>query len=195
MLPFKEEGCLRGEGGIKMDYIMEAQEELVDIERIIEEYGDSLLRMCTLYLKDRQLAEDAVQETFIKVYEKYDTFNRTSQEKTWIMRIAINTCKNYMRSSWFKRVITGFDLETTSKEKIDVGLEKKEQQEVLIKEIMSMGVKYKEVILLYYYQEMSIREIAQILHIKEGTVKVRLQRARQQLSVQLKEVHIYERNL
>nr|WP_307992036.1 sigma-70 family RNA polymerase sigma factor [uncultured Niameybacter sp.] len=178
-----------------MDYIMEAQEELVDIERIIEEYGDSLLRMCTLYLKDRQLAEDAVQETFIKVYEKYDTFNRTSQEKTWIMRIAINTCKNYMRSSWFKRVITGFDLETTSKEKIDVGLEKKEQQEVLIKEIMSMGVKYKEVILLYYYQEMSIREIAQILHIKEGTVKVRLQRARQQLSVQLKEVHIYERNL
>lgn len=178
-----------------MDYIIEAQEELVDIERIIEEYGDSLLRMCTLYLKDRQLAEDAVQETFIKVYEKYDTFNGTSQEKTWIMRIAINTCKNYMRSSWFKRVRTGFDLETTSNGKIDVGLEKKEQQEVLIKEIMSMGVKYKEVILLYYYQEMSIREIAQTLHIKEGTVKVRLQRARQQLGVQLKEVHTYEGNL
>lgn len=178
-----------------MDYIMEAQEELVDIERIIQEYGDSLLRMCTLYLKDEQLAEDAVQETFIKVYEKYHTFNHTAEEKTWIMRIAINTCKNYMRGSWFKRVTTGFDLETISKERIDVGLEKREQQEELIKEIMSMGSKYKEVILLYYYQEMSIREIAQILHIKEGTVKVRLQRARQQLGVQLKEVNPYERNL
>lgn len=178
-----------------MDYIIEAQEELVDIERIIQEYGDSLLRMCTLYLKDKQLAEDAVQETFIKVYEKYHTFNHTSEEKTWIMRIAINTCKNYMRGSWFKRITTGFDLETISKERVDVGLEKKEQQEELVKEIIRLSPKYKEVILLYYYQEMSIREIAQILHIKEGTVKVRLQRARQQLGVQLKEVNPYERNL
>lgn len=178
-----------------MDYIIEAQEELVDIERIIQEYGDSLLRMCTLYLKDEQLAEDAVQETFIKVYEKYHTFNHTSEEKTWIMRIAINTCKNYMRGSWFKRITTGFDLETISKERVDVGLEKKEQQEELVKEIIRLSPKYKEVILLYYYQEMSIREIAQILHIKEGTVKVRLQRARQQLGVQLKEVNPYERNL
>lgn len=178
-----------------MDYIIEAQEELVDIERIIQEYGDSLLRMCTLYLKDEQLAEDAVQETFIKVYEKYHTFNHTSEEKTWIMRIAINTCKNYMKGSWFKRITTGFDLETISKERVDVGLEKKEQQEELVKEIIRLSPKYKEVILLYYYQEMSIREIAQILHIKEGTVKVRLQRARQQLGVQLKEVNPYERNL
>ena len=69
-----------------------------------------------------------------------------------------------------------------------------EQNEVL-NQISRLQYKYKEVILLYYYQEMSIREIAQILNIKEGTVKVRLQRARQQLSVQLKEVNPYEGNL
>lgn len=195
MLLSREERCLRSEGGIKMEYIIEAQQELVDMERIIEAYGDSLLRMCTLYLKDRQLAEDVVQETFIKVYEKYHTFNGTSEEKTWIMRIAINTCKNYMRTSWFKRVTTGFDLETISKERIDVNLEKKERQEKLIDEIRQLSPKYKEVILLYYYQEMSIREVAQTLHIKEGTVKVRLQRARQQLTIQLKEANPYARNL
>ncbi|MEG0325141.1 MAG: sigma factor, partial [Cellulosilyticaceae bacterium] len=75
-----------------MEYIIQTdQEAAVDIERIIYEYGDSLLRLCTIYLKDRQLAEDAVQETFIKVYQKYGTFNGGAQEKTWVMKIAMNT--------------------------------------------------------------------------------------------------------
>lgn len=172
-----------------MEYIIEEQEEIVDIERIIHEYGDSLFRMCTIYLKDKQLAEDAVQETFIKVYQKYHTFNHLSEEKTWLMRIAMNTCKNYIRTSWFKRVTTGIDLESISEERIDIGLEKKEEYKQLIQEVGKLSHKYKEVVLLYYYQEMSIGEIAQILNVKEGAVKVRLQRARQQLSVQLKEVN------
>lgn len=172
-----------------MEYIIaEHQEEIVDIERMIHDYGESLLRMCTIYLKDRQLAEDAVQETFIKVYQKYHTFNHTSEEKTWIMSIAINTCKNYMRTSWFKRVKTGLDLETTSIDKVDACFERREHQKQLLKEVEQLSYKYKEVILLYYYQEMSTKEIAQVLGIKEGTVRVRLQRARQELSVQLKEV-------
>ena len=90
-----------------------------------------------------------------------------------------------MRTSWFKRVKTGLDLETISKERIDQNFIERERQKQILSEIAELERKYKEVILLYYYQEMSTKEIASILHIKEGTVRVRLQRARQKLSVQL----------
>ena len=72
------------------------------MERLIIEYGDAVLRMCFLYLKDYHLAEDAAQETFIKAMKHYDSFNRKSSEKTWLTRIAINCCKNIMRMNWFR---------------------------------------------------------------------------------------------
>lgn len=59
------------------------------LERLMNEYGDAIFRMCYLYLKDYHLAEDAVQETFIKVMKAYNTFQHRSSEKTWIIRIAI----------------------------------------------------------------------------------------------------------
>ena len=58
------------------------------ISRLINQYGNSILRMCYMYLKDYQLAEDVTQETFLQVYEKYETFENRSSEKTWITRIA-----------------------------------------------------------------------------------------------------------
>ena len=171
-----------------MEMTMEMEEKnVVDLERMMNAYGDSLLRMCSIYLNDTTLAEDAVQETFIKVYEKYHTFNQASEEKTWIMRIAINVCKNYRRTSWFKRIKMGVDLETVSEEQLETHLLEKEKQQHILKEISGLDCKYKEVLLLYYYQEMSTKEIANILHIKEGTVRVRLQRARQRLGIQLEE--------
>ena len=60
------------------------------LERLMNDYGDALLRMCCLYLKDYQLAEDAVQETFIKAMKSYGTFKHQSSEKTWLIRIAVN---------------------------------------------------------------------------------------------------------
>ena len=72
------------------------------LERLMHEYGDGLLRTCYLYLKDYQLAEDAVQETFIKAMKSYELFEHKSSEKTWLMRIAINCCKNVMRTKWFR---------------------------------------------------------------------------------------------
>lgn len=160
----------------------------VDIERMINEYGDSLLRMCTLYVKDRYLAEDIMQETFIKVYRKYHLFNHDANEKTWITSIAINTCKNHMRGSWFNRVKTQIFLESTSSINIETELVQAERDRELLEKVMGLKVKYREVILLYYYQEMTVKDIAEILHIKEGTVRVRLQRAREQLGEQLQEV-------
>lgn len=72
------------------------------LERLMREYGDSVFRMCYLYLKDYYLAEDATQETFIKAMKSYDSFLHNSNEKIWLIRIAINSCKNIMRTKWFR---------------------------------------------------------------------------------------------
>ena len=72
------------------------------IERLMNEYGDAVFRMCCVYLKDYHLVEDAAQDTFIKAMYAWDSFRHQSSEKTWITRIAINCCKNMMRTNWFR---------------------------------------------------------------------------------------------
>ena len=74
------------------------------LERMMREYGTSLLRMCTLQLGDPSLAEDAVQDAFVKAYRQMSGFRGQSSERTWLMSIAINTCRDYLRSSWHRRV-------------------------------------------------------------------------------------------
>ncbi len=76
--------------------------------QLVETHGDSLLRMCCLYLNDRHLEEDAVQDTFVKAYRSLARFRGDCSEKTWLMRIAINTCKNYRRSPWHRWVDGAF---------------------------------------------------------------------------------------
>ena len=159
-----------------------AKKPIPDIKKLMEKYGASLLRMCFLYLKDTHLAEDAVQDTFIKVHKDYPKFKGESEEKTWIMRIAINVCKNYLRSSWWKRIDETVVLDNIPSINSDHTL----QDEALLLEIMKLSPKYKEVILLFYYQDMKICEIAEVLNIPEGTISVRLMRAREILKIKLK---------
>lgn len=154
------------------------------LTRLINQYGNSILRMCYIYLKDYQLAEDVTQETFLKVYENYKSFENRSSEKTWITRIAINQCKNCMRTRWFKHVRIDMISEITDNDNYDRILDKK----VISLEIMKLPQKYKEVILLYYYQELSVKEIAFILNQKETTILQRLRRAREYLKPRLQGV-------
>ena len=72
------------------------------LERWINEHQTPLLRVCYLYLRDRQLAEDAVQETFLKAYRAMDTFRGDADAKTWLTRIAVHTCLDMRRGSWFR---------------------------------------------------------------------------------------------
>ena len=134
------------------------------------------------YLKDIHIAEDALQDTFLKAYKKYDSYKKQASEKTWITSIAINVCKNYLRSSWFKRIITVDKIDDQFFNNSNLNSSILEQQEdELLQQIMKLSPKYKEVILLYYYQQFKISEIAVILKTKEATVAVRLNRARKKL--------------
>lgn len=163
-----------------------------ELNQFIKQNGDSLLRMSYLYLKDLQLAEDALQDTYIKVLKNINTYKGNSNIKTWITRILINTCKNYLRTAYFKRIIFGIPDGVN----LDYDLEQRfinnELEKQLIKEICNLKKEYKEVILLFYYQNFKISEIAQILKISESLVKSRLFRAKNKLNKNLKEVYFDE---
>lgn len=165
-----------------------AQNEKPDINRLIDSYSKSLMRICYIYLKDYHLAEDAVQETLTKAYLKYGTFKNQGSEKTWITKIAINICKNYLRKPLYKQLLNteyislayASDDEATSDYRDDDSI-------VLLNAVYSLLRIYKEVILLYYYKDLKTAEIAEILKEKEGTISVRLKRARELLKDMLKE--------
>ena len=155
---------------------------------LMEKYADSVLRMCYLYLKDYHLAEDVTQETFIRVMRNYDKFRRGSSIKTWIIQIAINLCKNQMKTWWYKRQNFNDVPEISYDESYDGFMDRQE----LFNKINKLSPKHKEIILLYYYQEMSLSEIAEVLKLKLSAVKVRLFRAREQLKLNFMEGEQYE---
>ena len=149
--------------------------------RLLDDWGDRLLRLCTLYLKDVHLAEDAVQETLLKAWRKADTFRGGGSETTWVTRIAINVCKSYLRSPWKRRRAPVEELDTLFSDTGDPQVD-----DTLPRAIMALSRPYREVIILYYYQELKAREVADILHVDVSTVTARLSRARKQLPEALK---------
>jgi RNA polymerase sigma-70 factor, ECF subfamily len=157
-----------------------------EIQRLMDDYGDDVLRTSYMYLKDLQNAEDAFQEVFIRVFNKLESFKGESSEKTWVIRITINVCKDMLRSSWLKRVL----LTDKLKEKntiigIDNKIIKEEENKILFEEVMSLSYRFKEVIILYYYHNYNTIEISRILNVAEGTVRSRLHRAREILKMKL----------
>ena len=78
--------------------------ESTEMERLVDVYGTGMLRMCCMYLGDVHLAQDAVQDAFIKIYRAWRPIENPSAEKAWVMRITVNVCKDYLRSAWKRKV-------------------------------------------------------------------------------------------
>ena len=151
------------------------------IEALIDQHGDGILRLCLLYLGDRQLAEDAFQETFLKAWQHQDTFRGDSSERTWLTRIALNTCRSMLRRGWFRLLRRTQDIETL----LDVSAPEAAQDCDLTREVCALPGKYREVILMHYYENLTTREMAEILHIPAGTISTRLRAAKKLLRIQL----------
>lgn len=156
-----------------------------DIENLIRQYGNDVLRTAYLYVKDIHTAEDIFQDVFIKVNQKLSTFEGNSCIKTWIIRITINTCKDYLKSSWNRRVIPMMEYQEDS---IAVTsdydeVENKDTMELIKKTVLSLPAKYKDIVICVYFQDMTLTEAAEALNIAEGTAKSRLSRARQKLKI------------
>ena len=150
--------------------------------QLIEEYGNKLLRTCYLILNDREEAEDVVQETFIKVFNKIDTFKEKSGLYTWIYAIALNLSRDRMRT---KQDMLELKDEWIGIDDVESHVEINIDRELLRKEIFEMNSLYREVLVLFYYEELSIKEISNLLNEKEGTIKSKLSRGRNMLKESL----------
>lgn len=140
------------------------------------QYGEMLFKISMVYLGNREDAEEAMQEVFYKLLYKSPQFQDREHEKAWLIRTTVNYCKDMLRNVWRRRVVKMEDIEHYYDNTSDIDL---------MKEILSLPPKYKTVIHLYYYEDYSVKEIADILKIKESAVKMRLQRGRQLLRLEL----------
>lgn len=145
------------------------------LEEWITQYGDAILRTCFIYLSDAAQAEDAMQDTFLKAWKGMAQFESRNgcSEKTWLMHIAINTCRDYRRSRWFRFVDRTQALEEMPESLVSVTPE----DQSLFHDIMQLPDKEKQVILLYYYQEMTLQEVADALQMHRSAIYRRLQKA------------------
>lgn len=144
---------------------------------LVEAYQEPVRRMCVLWLRDASLAEDAAQETFLKAYRALPSFRGGCSEKTWLMRIAVNVCRNMLRTGWFRNVDRRTALETLPEPAVPFS----ERDDTVVRLISELPQKEREVILLYFYQDMSMREIAETLHIAVSNVSRRLNAAKEAL--------------
>lgn len=147
------------------------------IERMVKEWQTPLLRLCFIRLHDQALAEDAVQETFIKAFRGWGQFRGQSSEKTWLTRIAVNTCKDMERGAWFRHT----DRRVTPEMLPEAILQPTETNLDLTLAVMNLPKKYREAIMLYYYQDMDVREIGTVLGIAQSSVSNRLKKGKEML--------------
>lgn len=157
------------------------KEKELRLTRMFTQYGDQLTRLCYLSLGDLAMAEDAVQETFVKAFRHMDSFRGESGEKTWLFAIAINTCRDFRRTAWFSRI----DRRVTPEDLPEAAVPFTAADDTLMRAILKLKPKYKEVILLYYYQQWKLSDIAGALSLPVNTVSTRLRRAREMLRPQI----------
>ncbi|WP_254178744.1 sigma-70 family RNA polymerase sigma factor [Cytobacillus oceanisediminis] len=155
----------------------------VIVEDLMIEYGSELTSLAFSYVKDTAQAKDIVQNVFISCYQHLHQFKGNSSIKTWLYRITINQCKDYLKSSYIKRIffLQKMDNEMRSERDPEIELLSKDRKSQVEKMVLSLAPKYKEVIFLFYYKDFSIKEISSILKISANTVKTRLKRGRELL--------------
>ena len=159
------------------------EERRETIARLMEQYGSRLLRMCALYLRDAALAQDAVQETFLKAYRHYDQYRGEASEITWLCRIAANQCRDMLRSPWHRHVNRRVDADSLPEGVAAFSF----PDDTVLSAVMALDGKYREAVLLRYYQGLRLGEIAGALGLSEGAVRSRLRRANGMLRQALKE--------
>ncbi|KOS68602.1 RNA polymerase factor sigma C [Lysinibacillus contaminans] len=158
------------------------------MDDIMQEYGQDLLQLVYAYVKNQAIAEDLTQEIFVKCYQGLPTYKGKSTMKTWLWRIAINHSKDYLKSWYNKNVLTTevklFSLQE-SNENVEQTVIQQDEDARLEENVMQLPVLYREVIYLFYFEMLTIKDIAQVLEVNSNTVKTRLRKGKALLKEQL----------
>lgn len=153
------------------------------VEELIDQHGDDILRLCLLYMGERQLAEDAFQETFVRAWRHLSAFRGESSVKTWLTHIAVNVCRDMLRTPWLRMRRSARSIE----EMEHLPAPDASPRHELADAVRALPDKYREVIVLVYYQDMKLGEAAALLRLPVSTVSTRLRRARARLRQLLSE--------
>lgn len=151
-----------------------------EYRRIVETYGDIVYRVALSYSKSAQDAEDVLQNTFMKLLLKNPVLKSEEHLRNWLIRVAVNECKDLAFSFWRKKV------DLLEEEKQEITFDSAAEID-LYDALTQLPRKYRIIIHLFYYEGYTTKEIAGILHIRETAVRTRLVRARKQLKQMLKE--------
>jgi len=146
---------------------------------VIKCYQDVVYRIAFTYCKNTYSAEDVTQEVFLRYLKLKKEFDGEEHLKAWLIRVTINISKNFLRSTWLKKTVSISEHENLIAEE--------QTQPEIYHAVLSLPEKYRSVILLYYYEEYKVGEIAGILRRTETAVQTQLQRARAMLKEKLKE--------
>ena len=152
------------------------------LDQMVQQYEKDLLRICCIYLRDRTAAEDVVQETFLKAFRNLDSFRGESSEKTWLIRIAVNCCRDYRKSAWYRYVDPRVSIDQLP---VLSSAPPSDDHVALTMAIMKLKPKYMEVGLLYFYEGLPIKEIAKMLNLTEAAVSSRIHKAKIRLRDEL----------
>ena len=146
---------------------------------MMRRYERMLLRFCTRQLRDWDLAQDAVQETFLKAYLKRDSFRGTHEgsERAWLMQIAANTCRDQQRTRWARNANRRVDVES-----VEIPVLLNEEALMTKWAVTTLSEPYRDLVLMYYYQDMTTREIASAVRQSPSAVYRNLRKAREMLS-------------
>jgi len=150
-------------------------------EDVIHRYQDTVYRIAFTYCRNTSDAEDIAQEAFLRYIKKMPRLQSEEHLKAWLIRVTLNIAKSLSTSSWSKKIVPLSEHDPT------IADERAETDTATYYAVMSLPEKYRSVIMLYYYEDYSIREIAQILNRTETAIQTQLQRARAMLKNKLKE--------
>ncbi len=166
-------------------------------KEIVIAYQDNIYELCFRMLGDRDNAQDAAQETFLKAYQGIGRFEPDASIYTWLYRIGVNTCIDYKRrsalESFFRRPFSSGDAieqepsDAPSPERL---AESKQAAAALQKALGKLSHKLRAVIVMKEIEELSYEDIAKVLDISLGTVKSRISRAREELKRLVAETHL-----
>lgn len=159
-----------------------------NLKEIMNLYTEPLLRLAYYYVKDTQIAEDIVQEVFIKMYNSQTNYEERGELKAYLYKMTSNKSKDYLKSWSYRNVqLQNKILPSASKTEVDE-LVRKDEQTIIGDAILELPIKYREVLIYYYFNDMKISEIAGILSTAESTIKTRLVRGKGLLKNKLKDI-------
>lgn len=175
----------RGVRGLELAHHQLDKTKEALFEEVMQAYLKKVLRLVYLIVKDRSSAEDITQEVFLKAYKNLGSFREESSMQTWIYRIAVNEAKKHLRSWSFRKLFYKPDVDAGIVEDTASAVILSEHRIRFARHVMELPSSYRQLIVLHYYEELSVEEVADILGISTGAVYTKLHRARQKLKERL----------